>query len=130
MPVVSDDYRFVFFCAPLTGSTSVSHTLVESGIGYWAPERDLFDDKGKKLVDRKHGTLAQVRRHFVRMERLHEDFEEVKSKLGLPDHVTLRRLEVTRGERGRMYRMYYDAEARELVHRFYREFIEHFGYSF
>jgi hypothetical protein len=63
--VISDEYRYIFFCNPLTGSTSVSRTLVEGDCGYWTPKKDLYDQDGNKIVDRKHGTLNQVRAHGV-----------------------------------------------------------------
>lgn len=63
MPVFSDEYRYIFVCVPLSASTSVSHTLVDCGVGEWVPKDYIRDGKGGIVVDRKHATIRQLRTH-------------------------------------------------------------------
>ncbi|MFN3546107.1 MAG: hypothetical protein ACK4U0_01340 [Mesorhizobium sp.] len=69
--------------------------------------------------------------HVIRFENLHDDFRAAIKDLGLdPDrHVLPHRRGGNRSDAGR-YRDLYTDEVRDLVGRWYRREIEHFGYEF
>lgn len=77
----------------------------------------LIDLSGKTIVD-----------YTGRYERLKDDFQEIRDRLGLPESIRLphRRRAAERTD----YRSYYSDAAAELVARYYAPDIEALGYSF
>lgn len=82
----------------------------------------------------QHLTICDSSGHsaadFVgRFENLTQDFEHVKTRIGVSDlHLQERNRKQQQDER--LYRDYYDTRLRRLVHKRYEKDIEYFGYSY
>lgn len=71
MAVLSKRHRYLFIMAPRTGCTALSVHLVKNLEGAWFPPEDLKDGQGQVIAERKHSTLAQLRRAgLVDQERI------------------------------------------------------------
>lgn len=64
MALLSRRHRFLYLMAPRTGSTALSQgVLIPKFEAEWLPPEHIFDDKGNRVVDRKHTTLSELLRH-------------------------------------------------------------------
>jgi hypothetical protein len=71
MAYASDEYEFLFFAAPATGSTAVISAFEDAGIGRYLPEESIERD-GRLVVDRKHCTLADLEEHGLVDDRVRD----------------------------------------------------------
>lgn len=63
MAVICKKYNLLYICIPKTGSTSVSHMLIDQLDGEWLPNHHLFSESGTILVNRKHGSINELLTH-------------------------------------------------------------------
>ncbi len=62
MPIRSFKFNYVFLMTPGTGCTAVGEgALIPSLDGVYFPAQSIVDESGMTLIDRKHGTLSQLK---------------------------------------------------------------------
>ena len=93
------------------------------------------DVYSQKLSEGRKGSLnmkyMKGSDSVMRFENLHEDFDLIKAKLGMPDSFKIPIKNVTSGRKGvKDYRSFYDNKSKELVAEFFAEEINALGYSF
>jgi hypothetical protein len=59
MAYLVDEFGFIFFSAPATGSTAFIRAFQERSLGRFYPENDLVEGD-RRLVPRKHSTVVQM----------------------------------------------------------------------
>jgi len=62
MPILSEQHRYLFLLAPRTASTAVAEALCSQGAGRWVPEKNLYDRRGRIILQKKHGTARDLLR--------------------------------------------------------------------
>jgi hypothetical protein len=84
MPIISKQYKFIFICAPATGSSAVSKAFLDYKMGEWYPKQDIKNSEGKILVDFKHGTLKELKKYGLlsATEELYFKFVGVRNPFG------------------------------------------------
>jgi hypothetical protein len=61
MPVLNLEYGFLFACNPGTGSTSVSHALINQCNSQWFPKESIRINQ--VFIEFKHGLLKQIKQY-------------------------------------------------------------------
>lgn len=77
-------------------------------------------------ITRKNPLQTSEIQHFLRFERLQEDFESLCKVLEIPS-IQLQKLNASQKSD---YRMYYDSDLKQLVHEKFKNEIDFFGYQF
>lgn len=65
MAVHSKTHQYLFIMAPRTACTATGVLLCQQVDGNWMPRRNVLDDNGHVVVDRKHGTLDDLITHGI-----------------------------------------------------------------
>lgn len=60
MAVICKKYNLLYICVPKTGSTSISNLLIEQLGGEWLPEKNIYNEKGIIIVDKKHAKVDEL----------------------------------------------------------------------
>jgi hypothetical protein len=108
------------------GGAEAVAKAVELEFGEWLKDRwHRFGEEHTQLL---HPQFTRYANRVLRFEMLGESFQEWLRDEGFAEPVRLRRENTT--QRQGDYREYYDTEARNLVERIFRPYLERFDYSF